>query len=233
MTRNLKALGLALMAAFALSAVGATAAQALEADVGAGGQTITGNQLNESAPHNNHSFVLSSGRAFACSTAVFDGTIENGDTEVTVTPTYSGCLSNGTQPATVTHNGCDYRFYNGEEESPNNFTNVTVDLECDPGNVIEVHVYSSHANHTSGTVLCTYNVAPFVGEHNNTLSNTGSAPDDVKVVSTVEGIAVTRVTGSALVCGNASQTATYTGVTTLRAYSDTAHEDQVDLTVTE
>ena len=235
MIRNLKALGLAVMAAFALSAVGATAAQALTADVGAGGQTITGTNLKIDPNHEDHTFTLDSGRMFTCNFVTFDGTIENGAKEVIVTPTYEDCFSNKTQPTTVTHNGCNYRFYGGEEENgnPHLFNKVTVDLDCPTGKEIEVHVWSSAANHvTASTPICTYNVHEFVGKHNNTLENTTTGTHDVDVTTTVEGIAVTRVHGSALVCGSSTQFAVYTGATTLRAYSDTAHTKQVSLTVT-
>ena len=279
MIRNLKALGLAVMAAFALSAVGATAAQALTADVGAGGQTITGTELNAGGDHKDHTFKLSSGRGFTCEEVLFDGTIENGAEQVIVTPTYSKCFSNETQPTTVTHNECNYRFYGGtaEEGNAHAFHKVTVDLDCPAGKEIEVHVYSSHNTHTTeleatanekhakitevhakatgehekataehtkataehtkatGQTLCTYKVHEFVapnGKHENTLTNTTTGTHDVDVTTTVEGIVVTRVHGSALVCGPVNQTAVYTGATTIRAYSDTAHTQQVSLTVT-
>ena len=234
MIRNLKALGLAVMAAFAFSAVAASGAQALTVDA-PGAVTITGEQLTLVPPHDDHEFTLSSGRGFTCNNAVFDGTVNDGDTFITVTPTYSGCFSNGTQPTTVTHNGCDYKFYGGttEPDSTHAFHKVTVDLECPKDKDIEVHVYSSHANHTAGTVLCTYTIKPFVGTHENTLENTTGTIKDLDLTTTVSNIPVTRVTGSALVCGNENQTAVYTGATTVRAYSNTAHTIQVPLTITD
>ena len=226
------------MAAFALSAVGATGAQALTADVGTDGQTLTGENLPLAAPHEDHKFTLEGGRAFTCNTVIFDGTIKHEDTQAIVTPTYSNCFSNETQPTTVTHNGCSYRFYGGVGEGVDRFEKVTVDLDCPPDKEIQIHVYSSHENHTSGTVLCTYNVHEFVepkGKHENTLTNTTTATpnqDEVDVTTTVGGVVVTRVVGSALVCGGATQNATYTGATRLRAYKDVAHNEQVDLSVT-
>ena len=107
-----------------------------------------------------------------------------------------------------------------------------MDLECPTGQVIEIHVYSSHANHTSGTVLCTYNISPFSNKLANTYENTTTPnPDDIDVTTTAEGIGVTRVTGSALVCGAENQTAVSTGATTLRAYSDTEHNNPVNLSL--
>ena len=234
MTRNLKALGLAVMAAFALSAVGATAAQALTVDVGAGGKTITGEQIVR-PEHKDHTFTLSSGRDITCTEARFDGTIENGATEITVTPTFITCYSNDTQPVTITHNGCNFRFYGGAGEGPDLLNKVTVDLDCPTGKEIEIHIYSSHHSHTTAQpILCTYNVHEFVGKHNNTLESTTTATpnqDDVDVTTTLE-VVITRKTGSALVCGTESQTASFTAATTLRAYSNDEHTNQVDLSVT-
>jgi hypothetical protein len=229
MIRNLKALGLAMVAAFALSAVGATAAQALTADVGAGGNTITAKQAG-TGEHTEHSFVLSSKRTLKCNGALFEGSIVNGAKEIKVTPIYSGCFSNGSQPTTVTHNGCKYRFYGGNEVTANHFDNIEVDLEgC--SKELEVHVYSSEANHTSGTVLCTYKVHAFTGKTGNTAEN--KAPN-VDLTSTVTDIKVTRVTGSALSCGAEEQTAVYTGQTSVKAYSAAPHGEatQVNVSIT-
>ena len=230
MIRNLKTLCLALAALSALSLVGASAAHALVADV-AGGLTTTGIQV-ETGGHSDHSLTLSSSRVFTCFNVAYDGTIEDGAPEIIATPTYSGCFSNETQPTTVTHNGCNYRVYSGEEVGADHFNKVTTDIQCPEGKQVEVHVYSSHANHTTGTVLCTYKVHPFTGKHNITLENTTSGIDDIDVITTVEGIVVTRVAGSALFCGPENQTGTYTGASTVRAYSDTAHNNQVNIAIT-
>jgi hypothetical protein len=97
---------------------------------------------------------------------------------------------------------------------------------------MEVHLYSSATNHTNGTVLCTYNVAPFVGKHKNEITTTESSGiHDVDVTSIIPLIGVKRVTGSVLACGGENQTGTYTGASTVRAFSDTAHTVPVDLTI--
>ena len=230
MVCNLKALGLALLVALSvLSLIGASAAHALTADV-PGGQTTTGQQISV-GEHEKHSFNLMSGRGFHCNTAIFEGTIENGAAEITVTPLYSNCFSNETQPTTVTHNGCNYRIYGGEEAGTDHFNNITIDLVCPMGKEIEIHVYSNTTNHTSGIVLCTFTIPPFVGNHSLTLENTTSGIDDVNITATITGVAK-RVTGSALLCGPAEQNGVYTGASTVRAYKDTAHTEQVDLSMT-
>ena len=240
MIRNLKALGLAMVAAFALSAVGATAAQATPDDIivdAPGAVTVTGEELEIPPDHKDHTFKLSSGRGFTCEEVTFDGTVEDGDNFITVTPTYEKCFSNETQPTTVTHNGCLYNFHGGNLETPGThaFKEGTVDLECNDPNKpkkIEVHVYASAHNHTTNIVLCTYEVLPFTNKLANTYENTTTpTPDDVDVTTTAAEIGVKRVAGSALVCGPENQTAVYTGATTLTAFSDTAHKNQVAISL--
>ena len=237
MNCRFRALASVLMVTLALSAVGATAAQAtpddLEVDA-PGAITVTGEQLHLTPSHPDHQVALSSGRSFTCSTVVFDGTIEDGASKIEIEATLAGCFSNGTQPVTITGNGCGYRFHGGNLETPGThaFKDGTVDFVCPTEKVSETHVYSSHANHTSGTVLCTYNLAPFTNKLANTYENTTTPnPDDILVTTTAEGITMTRVSGSALVCGPENQTSTLTGAATLRAYSDTAHNNQVNLSL--
>ena len=233
MTCKLKALGITLVVVL-LSAVGATAAYAtpdsLEVDA-PGALTVTGEHLPIEPAHKDHTFTLSSGRELTCKIALFDGTIEDGDTETTITPTYLDCTSNGTQPMTVTHNGCYYKLHGGNLETPasHTFKEGTVDLVCLPGGAIEIHVYSSHANHTAGMVLCTYDILPFTNRLGNTYENTTTGIDAVDVTTTIEGIAVRKTVGSVLVCGLENQTAVLTGATTLRAYSNSTHTNQVDM----
>ena len=234
MIRNLKTLGLALLAMSALSVGAPAAAQALESPIfeidAAGEATLTGEQV-EVGSHKDHTFTLSSGRGFTCNVAKFEGTAVNGTNELTLTPTYDECFSNGTQPTTVTTNGCKYRLSGGSLVDAHSIKEAEVHLVCPEGSELEIHVYSSHNNHTEGTILCTYKVAPFTNETANAYQNTTNARHDVDVTTTVSGIAVKRVGGSALVCGNQNQTAVYTGATTLRAYKDAAHKEQADLTV--
>ena len=232
MIRNLKTLGLTLVMVLMLIATGATTAQATPDELvvdSPNAVTITGEGLVLAEPHKDHTFTFSSGRKFTCSTLTFEGTVENGATEIDVTATVAECFANGTQPVTVTNNECTYRFHGGNEESSEAFDEGTVDYVCPFGKRTEIHVYSSHPNHTAGVVLCTYELHPFVNGVANTFQNTTTGVDEVDVTTTNSGKIVTRVMGSALVCGLETQTSVYTGSTRLRAYSNTAHTNQVDL----
>ena len=114
MIRKFKALGLALVAVFAMSAVVASAAQATAGTLTTfpAGKTViaTAEQTAE------HEFVLKDHEAepgkFAntkCKKAVFTGTagVATGATSVTAHPVYTECTAFG-QNATITTTGCDY-----------------------------------------------------------------------------------------------------------------------------
>lgn len=229
MKAKVKILGLALIAALAMSvftASGAQAAPELEAEA-EGTVTITGEQF--SAPeHPNHSFTSGS-RVLSCATAKFEGTLEpNPDPSVTLTPVYSNCTASGL-PVTVTHNGCNYTFYGGETGTGlDHYVNGTVDVVCPKGKAIEAHIYTGSSSHASGSALCTITVPSQTGRHGNTSLNTPSE-GTVDVTSTVT--TETIVHGSDFFCGPENQVSTYTGATKLRGYSDAAHTEQVPIRV--
>lgn len=234
MIRNLKVLGLALIAVFAMTAVAASTASAAEEEV-----TLTPAEYpalltgtnDPSEVHPNHTFTTSGGAKVECKSILFTGTIAAkgvGDTNVTITPDYSECTALG-MGATVNMTGCDYVFHHGET-SGTTFINGTVDLKCPTGTTgPDVTIYKDKA-HTEE--LCRLTVWNFVNKPANTYTNIAGSPNDVTVVTTAKEINVTR-TGS-LLCGAAAQTAVYTGATTLRAYKDeTGNKEgaQIGLTV--
>jgi hypothetical protein len=89
MKRNLKALGLALVAALALSAVAASAAQAANHHVTVG----TAPAIVTAKDTVNTKFEITGGEHnVTCNTTLYEGTLPlTTNTEVTVTPTYSEC----------------------------------------------------------------------------------------------------------------------------------------------
>ncbi len=111
MIRNIKALGLAIVAVAAMSVVAASAAQASELHATVPNQAnVTGEQVIA------HKFQLTkSGAVTQCTQASFEGTITNTgqsqqqttEQELTVTPTYSGCKTVGIN-SQVLMNGCKY-----------------------------------------------------------------------------------------------------------------------------
>ena len=124
MTNNLKALGLALAAAFAMSAVAAPVAQA---EV-----LLTGEQIAHGG-NTKHTLTTSGGDVVSCSTPTLPGTIDEKQEAVTITPVYAGCVAKigaSELPATITMNGCDYLFEAGEEDKARHFAGGMADLAC-------------------------------------------------------------------------------------------------------
>lgn len=182
--RTLKALGIALMAALAMSAVVAAAAQAKD----------TGNFTEANGEYPAHltgedeagklnAFTtpgVSADAAVECSEATYTGELEKEAFEVTITPTYHGCENQEGRDVTVTTNGCAYIFDG----------NGTVDIECPDGKEIEVHVYSFFDPNHEGTPVCTVKV-PEEGNQNLHKVTYTNEEGKVTVEGTVEEITYT------------------------------------------
>jgi len=187
MIRNLKALGLAMAAMFALSAVGVSAASAAEFHSEATHTTLHAEQTNT------HVFTTDVGTV-TCETATFHGTTASKTTpEITITPTYTGCDLHsifGEIAVTVNFNGCDYNFT--EEAQP-------VHIVCPESKTISVSGPGCKVTvpgQTVGTVSYT---------------NTGSGSSrTTDVNATVSGI---KYSYSGFLCGSGSNTTngTYNG----------------------
>ena len=105
MIRNLKVLGLALVAVLAMGAIAASAASAGSFTSDAAVTNIVAGQVGE------HEFVTNTG-VVVCEVAHFTGEQE-GETTATVTssPLYTECEFQGLFSITVSVNGCDYVFH--------------------------------------------------------------------------------------------------------------------------
>jgi len=129
MTRNLKALGLALMATFVMNAAITSAAQAdgtLTADEYP--VEILGFQAIE------HRLTIETGIFVECPTVDFEGTLSQDSSTLTLEPKYEGTckITNPiTLHAEVTENGCHYLFHMGGTVSSD--YSGTFDLTCPPG----------------------------------------------------------------------------------------------------
>jgi hypothetical protein len=124
MIRNLKSLGLALMAVAAFGVVGVSAASAAEFHSEGATTTLTGTQTSQ------HVFTTTAGTV-KCNTATFSGTQSGATTQfVTVTPFYSGCTAFGFINVPIHVNGCTYTF------DANN--SGQVQIKCPAGKVIEI-----------------------------------------------------------------------------------------------
>jgi hypothetical protein len=221
MLQTCKVFGLGIVAVFAMSILIAPAAQA---DL-----FITGEQITHNGSSKHTLTVANGGPVVSCTTATLPATIDESHKAVTITPTYSGCTATmGAEsfPTTMTMNGCDYLFKAGAEDKEGHFAGGTMSLVCPESKKTEVDIYKSVEG---GESLCTIKLAPFEGKTEATFTNTASSPGDVDLTTSVSAISIER-TGS-LLCGKASNTVTYTGATTLRAYDNKAHTHQVALEI--
>jgi hypothetical protein len=206
MTRNLKALGLALLAVLALGTMAASTAQAI---VGNAQLTIEGGSGFVHGKDETPMQYTRDGRIKTCATGHYkSNTVTSGATSLTITPEYSNCSAAGL-PATVTMNGCNYEL-TFTADPGHTFTAIT-HIKCPVGKVIETHVYSSHANHTAGVSLCTYHVGPQTNKTEISLTNNaagGITPKDwITADITIGGLVSTRTSGSELLCGKELDTA--------------------------
>ena len=182
MTRNLKALGLAVVAVFAMSAVVASAASAQE-----GVLTVEGTQAIH-AESSEHKFTSPAG-TIECTKSTFAATVESGAASATITPSYTGTCTAAGAPATVDTNGCHF-VIDDVTTTGNGDYSATVDIDCStqegsPGIVVTAFAGSSH-----GFKVCEITVPPQTGISPVTVSN--GAGETVVLSGTATGIAYSK-----------------------------------------
>jgi len=132
MIRNIKKLGLAMVAVLAMSALVASAAQAGKVDVPSTA-TLHGSQVEGS-----HTFTLTdnSNLTTKCTTATCTavGTVADGAETIEIHPEYSGCTAFGIASTTITTTGCNYLFHIGANTSGT--FDGTVDVNCGSGSIV-------------------------------------------------------------------------------------------------
>lgn len=178
MIRNLKTLGIAVVAILAMSAMAASAASASQQGV----FTAMDPLAYPVHVHGTDDVVVEPdsfevlGSVVKCEVATFTGELKGRSTDLTITPTYEKCFKNGTEPSTVTHNGCNYTFTAGTYTSAAD-THGTVDIVCPVGKAIEVHTYASHAAHTANTPNCTLTIGSVNNLTGVTYTNNAATTD--------------------------------------------------------
>ncbi len=213
MIRNLKTLGLALAAVFAMSVMAASAVQAAPTFT-AESYPATGDSELDTV-----NTFTSQGRVVKCTTYTYVSTLAAASTTMTATPSYSGCTATvlgKTFPVTITMNGCDFLFHATNPSGPNPYL-ATADLVCTGSNDVVIHLYETAAKHTANEPSCTFTIKPQTGLEHVALTNginakTGKA--DVTAKVTAEKIS-TIVTGSEVTCGTTNATSKYEGSITL------------------
>jgi hypothetical protein len=216
MIRKLKALGPTLVG---ILAMGAMAAPAANAQLENGELTAEESPVTLDGTQEGTNVMTRNGRTISCSTTTFHAVADTGDTTIDITPTYAGCVSNINSPATTTMNGCIYRLHLNKSTTDHGGGNVTAtytaqtQLVCPPNQKVQLHVYSSHTNHTNNVNLCTYEIGPQTVDGTIDLTNEPASagppatPKDwIRAHINVAGIDSTRTTGGALICGVESDT---------------------------
>jgi hypothetical protein len=200
MPHKMKVLGLALIAVFALSAVAASSAFAAEGVITAGvsNATVTGSQIGKNL------FTIGStgARKVECSVATFKGTLASAASNVSVSPSYSGCITSpGGGPATVSvSSSCSYSLTATTKTNETTGTGSAT-VVCSAGGLISIV-----ANSTAGSKICEYTVG---GQAASGSIAWTSQSSDV-LLSLNPKVVVTVSFGSAAACG-ATAVATTSG----------------------
>ena len=211
MKRNLKALGLAMVAVFALSAVAASAAQAANHHL----TVPTAPAIVTAEDTVNTVFSMTGGnRKIECATTKYEGTVsETTSTEVTVAGTYGGCTvkGGGEISATVDVKHCAL-ILTGETDANGD---AKTHIECAEGN--EIHItYSVFGS------ACTVAITPQTpegGVHYEQAEPVGQKKD-VTVTFTIKGITYHEIGGGFCPASSTTHDGTLNGTVTAKAYKD-------------
>lgn len=200
MSRNLRALGLAVLAVMAIGALSASAAQAGEFTAAEYPATITGLQVGP------HELTTELG-VMECG-AKFHGEMAEESEDLTLTPTYgTSCQIAGLQ-VHVNPNGCDYRFHAGNTLGMDEVEG-SWDIICPEGNKIDFEI-------TGVMVNCHLAIPEQLGLGEVTYTDkTMVMPADVDIDFNVEGLAYEL--GPNCPVAGAFENGTYVGRSTLRA----------------
>ncbi|MFT3864759.1 MAG: hypothetical protein QM729_10845 [Solirubrobacterales bacterium] len=213
MIRNLRILGLTMVAMLAVGVVGASAASAASFHSESSETFVLGSQSTQNV------FTVNS-RTVKCSTATFTGSFTgtSKSTLENIHPEYGGCEAFGLE-ATVNTEGCNYTF---NEPSGSSTYTGTVNVVCESGKEIEINAAST----------CVVKVGSQSGLSSVTYTDEGSGSSrSVLVTANVSGISST-VSGSTLICGtNGTRSATYTGSVSTKGYTSAAHTTQTGVWV--
>jgi hypothetical protein len=227
MARKFKALGLGLVAMFALSAFGASAAQAFPFTLSAAPADLTG-FIDTPAKD---VFTTSEGTV-ECSTISFTGTGSAvSATEQSIQPSYSGCTAFGLT-AHVNASACTYLFTTPTTGPANERTGEPPHVKCPGGGSITI------TPTLFGFSVCTSRIGeqtPTGGHiiYTNKTDNNGSGKMTITLHTTATGV---HYIGTGGVCGPNGVTSTdgtYTGTEILRAYKHNSthnNTNQIDVT---
>ena len=228
MNRKLKALGLALFAAFAMSAVAASGASAVTHDFES--SSTTGTTYLTAEALSTQQFYAKTGNSeehIDCSIVNVNGSIAGTTTDsVTVEPIYEGCkaFKPGTEVAArVKPNGCHYLFTGITSEDVTGKESAEAHLTC-PEGVAGITIDLTIFHFACVTV-------PPQTLHGITYKNNAGPPEDITLEADVHGIK--SVTTESTACTAGEDEGLYKGNVTVKGFQDEAHKEQVNITTTE
>ncbi len=213
MTRKLKALGLTLVAVFAMSVVGASAASAemfvfTSAAAEHTTTTLSGSQVGATN-------IAVDGGTVSCGTVKFSGTMtSNTALEVGLVPAYSSCTFNG-GAVTIDMNSCEFVFGAVEKEG----SNYEVENRVDCAKSTESIAITAKV---AGILKCTVDIGEQEGLKKITVSNEGS-PTKLHASIGLSGIKYSQTAGiGAGHCETLENTTngTYEGVETIEGKNE-------------
>jgi hypothetical protein len=203
MIRNLKVMGIALVAVFALSAVVASAASAALGVLTSSGPVTL--KSTETGAAGSNAFTAFGGKT-ECPGTVLTGhkfnkssePIEPGANSFTITPDYGPCkttlgsLENA--PTTIDMGTCDFSFQIGETTGGVSGTYGVIGKEVCSSGHIQVTIFSSSAHSLRLCTLTTEAPAEgFTGPHlTNTGETPGGTPDDFDINGTFGNFKVVK-----------------------------------------
>lgn len=220
MIRNLKALGLALVATLVLSALGTSAARATQvyftaekypADLHAG-------------PTNSHLFTAEGGRQITCDTATLTGTLWEWSNELTIGANYSGChakILGVFFPVTYTKGGCFFKF-----TVVTSTTEGTVDIACPTGGGMEFHVYEPGKPHLDVYEVCRYTV---LSQENLSEVDFQQVGSELEITATLGSVTYTRLKGLTVTCGPENGKGSFIGSSLFAAEDEENKKVKVDI----
>jgi opacity protein-like surface antigen len=237
MTRNLKALGLAFAAVFAISAMAASAAQATEAHFTANSPTGNVYYTAKQHPGNPHLVLETEFGSLDCSMVEGTSTTSaNTSTTIQSTVNYFGTTGAGTNEeaceafgleATVDMNGCEYIFHAGTYEASEKSTG-TVDLSC-PGT-------EGPTIAILGGAACTLTIhaQSGLGPVHYTTTHTSGHPEEITIQSTIASGVEYTAEGPFCEGSGVTEDGGLESRLTLKAYEDNngIKGNQVDATIT-
>lgn len=200
MSRNLKALALAVLAVSALAATAAPAAQAGTFTAGSYPATITGQSVG------NHQFTTLLG-VIQCGVK-FHGVLAAESEGLTLSPDYGTSCELEGKEVHVKNNGCDFHFRAGETAVVMDQVKGSLDVKCPTGSEIDFEITSMQ--------VCHLTVPEQLGLNHVTYTDHTIAKD-IDVDMHLTGLIYKLDMGCPFV---GTFGATYTGTTTLKAHAE-------------